>query len=373
MTRVEVLSGLFAKGPAAVLVEAGGVRLLLDLGRGPEPGAEVPLAGVERVDAVLVTHGHRDHAGALDRRCELGDPPVRATAELRALRDLPEGGTLPLRGTVEVAGVRVRTGRAGHAPGGVWLHLEVGEGLLYTGDLFDRSAVWAFDPPPPAATLLVDASYGLDPTPLGERRVALLEALDRPRVLLPAPADGRGGELLLAVAEATGRVPVVCPRTRAVLERTIAGARASLREGVAERLAALLEAAPAWSEEPEGVVIAEGAKLDRGPAAALARRWAGRQDARIVLTGHVPRGCPAHELLERGEAIRRRWPVHPDRETLRSVVAVVRPKRLVPLFDPAPDRAAFAAAFREIAIRLERELDLAAGGRDGHATVTRSL
>lgn len=358
MTRVEVLSGLFAKGPAGVLVQAAGARLLLDLGRGPEPGAEVPLAGVGPVDALLLTHGHVDHAGALDRLGELGDPPVWATAELRALRHLPAGGTLPLRGAVEIGGIHVQTGRAGHAPGGVWLHLEVGEGVLYTGDLFDRSEVWAFDAPPTAGTLLVDASYGLDPTPLSERRAALLAAVDRPRVLLPAPADGRGGELLLAVAEATGRVPVVCPQTRAVLGRTLAVAGASLREGVAERLGALLEAAPAWSDEPEGVVIAEGAKLDRGPAAELARRWVGREERRIVLTGHVPKGCPAHELLERGEAIRRRWPVHPDRATLEAIVAAVRPQRLVPLFDPNPDRPAWEAAFPGVAIALERTLAL---------------
>ncbi len=171
--RITILSGLFAKGPAAVLVEAGGARLLFDLGRGPEPGAAVPLDGVGRVDALLLTHGHVYHAGALDRLTELGDPPVWATAELRALRDLPEGGTLPLSGSVEVAGLAVRTGRAGHAPGGVWLHLAAGEGLLYTGDVLDRSEVLAFDPPPAAGTLLVDASYGLDPTPLGERRAAL--------------------------------------------------------------------------------------------------------------------------------------------------------------------------------------------------------
>lgn len=358
MTRIEVLSGLFAKGPAGVLVETGRARLLLDLGRGPEPGAEVPLEGVGRVDAVLLTHGHVDHAGALDRLAAIGDPPVWTTAELRALRPLPPGGTLPLSGAVEIAGVRVRTGRAGHAPGGVWLRLEVGEGLLYTGDLFDRSPVWALDPPPEAGTLLLDASYGLDSTPLEERRRALLDTLDRPRVLLPAPADGRGPELLLAIAQATGRPPVLCPRTRALLARILGEARACLRDGVAERLATLLEAAPPWSDEPEGVVIAEGAKLDRGPAAALARRWAGRSDVRIVLTGHVPRGCPARELLEAGVAVQRRWPVHPDRATLEAVVAAVRPKRLVPLFDPAPDPERWAAAFPGVAILLERTVAL---------------
>ena len=371
--RITILSGLFAKGPAAVLVETGGARLLLDLGRGPEPGAEVPLEGVGRVDAVLLTHGHVDHAGALDRLAELGQPPVWATAELRALRTLPPGGTLPLSGTVDVAGVAVTTGRAGHAPGGVWLHLGVGEGVLYTGDLFDWSEVWALDPPPRAATLLLDASYGLDPTPLAVRRATLLEALDRPRVLLPAPADGRGPELLLFLSEATGRVPVLCPRTRERLARTLAAARASLRPGIAERLSALLKAAPPWSEDPPGVVIAEGAKLDGGPAALLARAWCERGDARIVLTGHVPRGSPARALLERGAAVHRRWPVHPDRATLEALVARVRPWRIVPLFDPAPDRAAWEEAFPGAAILLEPRLELDASSPDGHGIVTPSF
>ena len=370
MGRVRILSGLFAKGPAAVLVETGGARLLLDLGRGPEPGAEAPLDGVGRVDAVLLTHGHVDHAGALDRLGELGHPLVWATAELRALRTLPPGGTLPLSGTVEIAGLSVATGRAGHAPGGVWLHLAIGEGLLYTGDLFDRSEVWALDPPPPAATLLLDASYGLDPIPLDQRRAALLEALDRPRVLLPAPADGRGPELLLFLSEATGRVPVLCPRTRERLARTLAAARASLRPGIAERLAALLEAAPPWSEDPPGVVIAEGAKLDGGPAALLARAWCERGDARIVLTGHVPRGSPARALLERGAAVHRRWPVHPDRATLERLVARVRPRRIVPLFDPAPDRTAWEQAFPGVAIVLDRTVEVDREGTGRHATVT---
>ncbi|MCS6878180.1 MAG: MBL fold metallo-hydrolase [Geminicoccaceae bacterium] len=344
MARVTVLSGLAVKGPAAILVETERSRLLLDLGRGPEPGAEVPLAPVGRVDAVLVTHGHADHAGALDRLVEIGDPPVWATAELRALCPLPPGGTLPLRGTAEVAGVRVTTGRAGHAPGGIWLHLGTGGGILYTGDLFDRSPIWAFDPPPAADTLLVDASYDLDPTPLETRRAAVLALLDRPRLLFPAPADGRGLELALFLFERTGRAPVLCPRTRAALARVRARARASLRAGAERRLAALAAAAPAWSEEPQGAVVAEGAKLDRGPAATLARFWADRADARIVLTGHVPRGCPAHDLLTAGRALACRWPVHPDRATIEALLARVRPRRLVPLFRPAPDLATWRTA-----------------------------
>lgn len=368
--RVRVLSGLGRKGPASILVESGGARLLLDLGRGPEPGAEVPLAGVGPVDALLLSHGHEDHAGALDRLAGIGDPPVWATAELRALRPLPPGGVLLLEGSVEVAGVPVETGRAGHAPGGVWLRLGGPEGVLYTGDLFDRSDVWALDRPPPARTLLLDASYGLDATPLEARRGAVLAALDREHVLLPAPADGRGPELALALRRATGRAPTLCPSTREAIGRLLGPARASLRPGAAEALAGLLEAAPPWRAEPRGLVVAAGAKLDRGPAAELARRWTGREDARILLTGHVPAGCPARALLEAGRAVWRRWPVHPDRACLERLVAATGARWIVPLFDPAVDPAAWAAAFPGCEIRLEARLKLAAPPGPGHTMVT---
>jgi hypothetical protein len=49
---VRIVSGRDEKGPACILVEAAGRRLLLDLGYGPGP-----------VDAVLLSHGHRGTGG----------------------------------------------------------------------------------------------------------------------------------------------------------------------------------------------------------------------------------------------------------------------------------------------------------------------
>ena len=43
-------------------------------------------------------------------------------------------------------------GSNGHAPGGVWLHLGIGGGLLYMGDCSVESSLYAFDPPPPATS-----------------------------------------------------------------------------------------------------------------------------------------------------------------------------------------------------------------------------
>ena len=165
------VSGLGAKGPACFLVETPNARLLLDLGYGPQPGLWPDVSRVGRVDALLLSHGHRDHAGGLKLLREVGSPPVYATDIVR--RSLPRDvttGSLALQGTTEVCGIRVTTGRNGHAPGGVWLHLGIGDGLLYMGDYGVESAVYAYDPPPAADTLRNSAScvgWAAEPSSVG--------------------------------------------------------------------------------------------------------------------------------------------------------------------------------------------------------------
>lgn len=51
------ISGIGSKGPACFLLETGGTRLLLDIGEGPPPGKFPDVAGLPRVDAVILSHG----------------------------------------------------------------------------------------------------------------------------------------------------------------------------------------------------------------------------------------------------------------------------------------------------------------------------
>ena len=59
--------------------------------------------------------------------------------------------------------------------GGVWLHLDVAGGWLYMGDCSVESGLYAYDPPPRAATVILDASYGSYDTAL----TACLDQFDR--------------------------------------------------------------------------------------------------------------------------------------------------------------------------------------------------
>src|SRR5580693_2376364 len=76
---LRLISGVGDKGPACFLIEADGKRLLLDLGEGPPPGRLPHVEGLGRIDALLLSHGHRDHVGGLSLLPKIGNPPVYAT------------------------------------------------------------------------------------------------------------------------------------------------------------------------------------------------------------------------------------------------------------------------------------------------------
>ncbi len=268
---LRIISGVGAKGPACFLLEAQGKRLMLDLGYGPQPGLWPNVDDVGRVDALLLSHSHKDHIGGLSLLPKIGNPPIFAT-EITA-KKLPAGTKvhpLPLNGRGDVLGIPVDTGRNGHAPGGIWMRFHGGTGLLYTGDYSTESALYAFDLLPKSRTVLFDCSYGEDDTPLAERLKILAPHL-ADDVLLPAPADGRGPDIALHLYRA-GKTIRFDDATRAAVHDLTGIARDYLRDGVEADLAQLAEAAlPAG--EPSGATFSTPADGSGGTTAKLIEQW----------------------------------------------------------------------------------------------------
>lgn len=336
MPELRAVSGVGCKGPACFLLGIEGRHLLLDLGRGPD-GARLPdLSGLPRIDGIVISHGHADHTGGLVLWDELGRPPLHATAPTIALSGLPAlRSAIPLDGLDRILGLPLRTGAAGHAPGAVWMRIGGAGGLLYTGDFSAEGAMFRADPPPPAAALVLDASYAEAREPLECQIADIAAAIDGP-VLFPCPAGGRGLELALHLLDA-GHEVAICDAHRHVAGVLsdhpgwlTPGGRAGL-ERLRDRAGRLAPDGPL-----RGVMVAAGPNAERGTAAPLAQRIVTEGGAQIVFTGHVARDTPAAALVARGLARFRRWNVHPTFPDACALVAAVGPRTMLAAFCEAP-------------------------------------
>jgi Cft2 family RNA processing exonuclease len=334
--RLIAVSGLGAKEPAAFVVEAEQGRLLLDCGEGPEPGGMPDFAAIGTVDAVILSHSHKDHTGALRFLDRIGSPPVYATEPVLRLLPSIAGNAIPIRGRIKVCDVEVESGVDGHAPGGVWLRLAVGDGLLYMGDHSVESTVFAFDTPPATATMIFDASYGDVEATQERQRGALAELAAVGPLLLPVPADGRGPEIAMFL-QAEGFDVAIDEAVRAAAILLTQAARISARAQSVAGLERLSRGARPLGEDAaaRGVMVAHGGSGDAGVAAALIRCWREEGSLAIVFTGHLPAGSTGRALVNSGRAQFHRWNVHPTLSQNLALIAEVNPRRVVPAFGEA--------------------------------------
>lgn len=359
--KLTVVSGTGGKGPACFLVETTGARLLLDLGYGPRPGLLPDVTGIGKVDALLLSHGHRDHAGGLVLLPAIGDPPVYATEIVAGrMRNDVVTGLLPFNGTTTVAGISVRTGRSGHAPGGIWIHLAVGDGLLYMGDYSTESALFAHDAPPRAGTIVVDGSYGADDTSLADCQARYDELLSLPAVLLPVPADGRGPEIALYCSRHGRPTLRMDEAVRASLRRMAGKEAESLRPGVADEVARIADAAVSLDAAGDGIMLATRADATEGEAARLVAHWADRADPPIVFSGDLTPGTPAEQLVRSGRALARRWNVHPRLSENVSLVRATGAATVVPAFCEPDQFEQLTIAFAPARVTIDSPLFLQA-------------
>jgi Cft2 family RNA processing exonuclease len=356
---LRLISGVGKKGPACFAIEAQGKRLVLDLGEGPPPGCLPDVGLAAPADALILSHGHKDHIGGLALLAKLGNPPVYAT-EIVA-QSLPEDiktRPLPIRGRTDVLGIGVETGRNGHAPGGVWLHFEIGGGFLYTGDYSAESALYAYDAPTNrAAIALIDCSYGDYDAPLAACWSELAAHLGKGPLLLPVPANGRGPEIALGLMRHGFRDIFIDEAMQKALRQLGDGAGVSLRAHLAEDIRRLTEIVRPI-DGARCVMLAGSADGASGATAELLPQFESARDVAILFTGYINPNTPAERLAQNGRAQRMRWNVHPRLSDTAALVRSVRAATVIPAFCDRAQLAALSAALAPARVTMDAAIEI---------------
>ena len=376
---IEFLGGTREVGRSAILVND---RLLLDYGMKTGNPPQFPV-GSHDPDAVVVSHGHLDHVGAIpsllsgDRR-----PPIHWTPPTRELALTLARDTLKLHGgsyscpftenevkrvtqvsephgygeTFEAAGHEVTLYNAGHIPGSAHVLVDDGDTrLLYTADFHteDQRLVAASTARPDADVVLCESTYSdveHDPRRRIEERFAesvRTTVWEGGTVVVPAFAIGRTQEMLL-VCEANDvdcyvdgmgkrvtRMLRQYPgfvRDADALRRAKSNARfVTGRDGQRRRIAA-----------QNTVVVTTSGMLSGGPAMTYVPEIRSSPTNKIALTGYQVEGTPGRDLLETGSAEidGRRMPIsarvewydfsaHADRDGLLDLLSAYRDSRVL--------------------------------------------
>jgi putative mRNA 3-end processing factor len=392
---LEFLGGAGEVGRSAVLVNDA---LLLDYGMTTDTPPRHPLRDPDP-EAVVVSHGHLDHAGAVpallsgDRR-----PPVHWTPPTEGLtRELAED-TLKLHGTAPTlpfhreelnrlgevserhgyrepftaAGMEVTLFDAGHIPGSAHVLVDDGDTrLLYTGDFHteDQRMVAGTTARPDADAVVIESTYAdHERAPRADLEAQFAESVkttlwEGGTVVVPAFAIGRTQEVM-AILDAHDVQPYV--------------------DGMGTRITRLFRGYPAFLADPEALrraksnarfvtgrdgqreriaadnnaVVTTSGMLNGGPAMTYVPAVRDHPVNKIALTGYQVEGTPGRELLDTGRAEidGRVMPVsaqaeyydfsaHADREGLLGFLDAYRDSEVLVVH--GDDTAGFAAELRD--------------------------
>ncbi len=345
LMNIEFLGGAREIGRSALLVDDS---LLLDYGMATGNPPSFPV-GDPDPDAVVVSHGHLDHVGAIPSLLS-GDarPPIHWTPPTRDLTRVLAEDTLKLHGgsydcpfthtevkrmsqvsethgygeTFAVCGGPASGGYevtfydAGHIPGSAHVLVDDGETrLLYTGDFHteDTQLLSGTTARPDADIVITESTYSdVDHDPRQQVEESFVESVrttiwEGGTVVVPAFAIGRTQEMLMVCAahdldcyvdgmgQQVTRIARQYPefvRDADALGRAKSNARfVTGRDGQRKRIA-----------EKNTVVVTTSGMLSGGPAMTYIPEIRANPTNKIAFTGYQVEGTPGRELLDSGRA-----------------------------------------------------------------------
>lgn len=349
-----IAGGCGEHGRNCFYLEQNGEAFLVDCGLLAGAEDNLPRLNAEQIQklrAVFLTHSHADHTGALPWLAQRGyQGSIYATLptltqlpfslnHIRALESLcpcKTFGTVP-----ELSGLQVTWGRSGHCAGSVWLRFEWDEkSILFSGDYAEHSPLYPCDPlrSQTADLAVLDAAYGSTDadwnTCVKKLCVETVQCLKQTQLLFfPVPKYGRGPEILLLLKRFAPNLKFY-------------GDAHFLRQVQQIQLGGpwLLPVPPhfadwvqpdAFLSREKGVVFLSGPQLT-GKAGQRAREMVAH-GALGIMTGTPDAGSLSAEMLEKGQMLFLRYPVHLDARQCRELAEKNQFGRVIPYHSPEID------------------------------------
>ena len=344
MIQLSFLGAMGCVGASGVLVDTGSEKVLLDYGTKITEKPQVFPLPVGKVDALLLSHSHLDHCGALPLVAREAKVYARKVsmplAELLLLDTIKisheEGISLPYtredlslalsnfeyveyKQEFQIHSLRVKTFPAGHIPGSCMFLLETkGKRILYTGD-FNLSETRLMQ----AASLdvdevdclIIESTYSDREHP--ERRLQEKELMKVIRetlaqdgvVIIPVFAVSRAQEILLVLHRYKIDYPLYLDGM-AKKATTIVLREADFK--APEKLQEVLEKVEFLSSAGERkkavrrpcVIVTTSGMLSGGPTHWYLQKLHARKNCSLALVGYQLDGTPGKLLLETGKYVK---------------------------------------------------------------------
>ncbi|MBS3054424.1 MAG: MBL fold metallo-hydrolase [Candidatus Aenigmarchaeota archaeon] len=324
-------------GKSAVLMESRNSRILMDYGVKirPEPPEYAPLPP-EKPDAVVISHAHLDHSGALPRLYGKWKLPAYMTDVTLNLTQLliedsikiakKEGYKMPFS-EVELAkavkqtntinyGQPFKAGNlncslfdAGHIPGSASVLVKGDKNLLYTGDIHNEptSLLRGARLPKGVDVLVTESTYaGRNRVPREKEEEKLIESVEEviaegETALIPAFAVGRAQEVLLLLEKYAKYIALDGMAKKATGIVSSHGHRikdAKKLQGVLDKIMWVRsEKGRAAAMKNRPIILSSAGMLSGGPIISYLRRIADDKEARIMFTGYLVEDSPGWGVL----------------------------------------------------------------------------
>lgn len=336
--KIKILGGGQEVGRSSIQVQTKKASVIMDYGVKiePEPG-EFPLVP-QKVDAIIPTHSHLDHCGAMPVLAKHRAPvfATRLTAEMSELllndflkiarlNNYPQHFTKEdsrkiLKSIREVSyekqfsvkDARLKLYDAGHIPGSSGVLLSEGKkNIFYTGDtkLNPQNLVNGCKlPKERIETLIIESTYGDRNHPDIKNRDALFrseidDAINKgEHVIIPVFAVGRAQEILLNLKGYENYVAL----DGMAKEATKIVLRNSKYIRNSEELKKIFSKIKKIENDKQreqvlkkpSIIVTTSGMLTGGPVAYYLRKIQDRRDSKVIIVGFQVEGSPGKNLLE---------------------------------------------------------------------------